>query len=64
MSVSGDRDVQVGQNISLCYIFLPSYSPHCINTNVGGNCTADEKEKQVKFKRLNEGTTKVLFQYH
>jgi hypothetical protein len=26
--------VQVGLNISLRYIFNPSYSPHCINTNV------------------------------
>ena len=27
----------VGLNISLRYIFKPSYSPHCINTNVGSN---------------------------
>ena len=27
----------VGLNISLRYIFKPSYSPHCINTNVVGN---------------------------
>ena len=35
--MSGDRDVQVGLNISLRYIFKPSYAPHCINTNVGSN---------------------------
>ena len=40
----------VGLNISLRYIFKPSYSPHCINTNVvahalSENSSTDKKEK-------------------
>jgi hypothetical protein len=27
----------VGLNISLRFIFKPSYSPHCINTNVASH---------------------------
>ncbi len=34
---------QVGLNIPLRFIFKPSYSPHCINTNVGGHTTTDKK---------------------
>ena len=33
-SVTGDSSEQVGLNIPLRFIFKPSYSPHCINTNV------------------------------
>jgi hypothetical protein len=32
--VTGDSSEQVGLNIPLRFIFKPSYSPHCINTNV------------------------------
>lgn len=35
--VTGDSSGQVGLNIPLHFIFKPSYSPHCINTNVGGH---------------------------
>jgi hypothetical protein len=34
---NGGQSEQVGLNISLRYIFKPSYSPHCINSNVGSN---------------------------
>ncbi len=30
-----DSSEMVGLNISLRFIFKPSYSKHCINTNVG-----------------------------
>ncbi|MFM7858586.1 MAG: hypothetical protein ACKO96_43365, partial [Flammeovirgaceae bacterium] len=33
---------QVGLNISLRYIFKPSYSPHCINSNVVGKLASDK----------------------
>ena len=35
--VTGDRSQLVGLNISLRFIFKPSYSGNCANPNVGSN---------------------------
>jgi hypothetical protein len=42
-----DSSEQVGLNIPLRFIFKPSYSPHCINTNVVGHCKTTMKPKTI-----------------
>ena len=46
----------VGLNISLRFIFKPSYSPHCINSNVAGNALTKMREQIEKVFKDNEET--------
>ncbi len=50
--VTWDISEQVGLNIPLRFIFKPSYSPHCINTNVGRNCSSDMKEDKFRYTKF------------
>jgi len=46
-ALAGDSLEQVGLNISLRFIFKPSHSPHCINTNVVGNLVGQMRERKI-----------------
>ena len=52
--MSGDSSQQVGLNIPLRFIFKPSYSPHCINTNVRVNTLMDKAILKLKEEITSE----------
>jgi hypothetical protein len=48
----GDSPEQVGLDISLRFIFKPSYSPHCININVSGHSFWTDDVTKKEFRAL------------
>jgi hypothetical protein len=62
-SVTGDSFEKVGLDIPLRSIFKPSYSPHCININVGGKLSRTfEKMKIITSRQIGQLTQDKDFQ--
>lgn len=56
----GENSEQVELNIPLRFIFKPSYSPHCINTNVEAHIK-NPKPSKISFLSFENSNFKVTF---